>query len=85
MVQNGTIIQTHTIKVETQLDETNEEVLSFAIAQIGKHLTVTAKEIIVPFEIEYPEEGILITVPKGGDKKKLIDLSEKNVNISRRT
>jgi excinuclease ABC subunit C len=40
----------------------------------------TSVEILVPFEIEYPEEGIVITVPKGGDKKKLVELSEKNVN-----
>ena len=39
-----------------------------------------AKEIILPFAIEYPQEGIIITVPKGGDKKKLLELSEKNVN-----
>ena len=39
-----------------------------------------AKEIIIPFPIEYPENDIIITIPKGGDKKKLLELSEKNVN-----
>jgi excinuclease ABC subunit C len=39
-----------------------------------------AKEIIVPFEINYPEKDITVTVPKAGDKKKLLELSEKNVN-----
>lgn len=80
MVQNGTIVQTHTSPLETHLDEIDEEVLSFAIAQMRTNFNSLAREIIVPFEIEYAEEGIEITVPKGGDKKKLLDLSLKNVN-----
>ena len=81
MVQNGTIIQTHTVELQPKLDETEEEVLSFAIAQLRETFNSHAKEIIVPFTIDYPEEDIIITVPKGGDKKKLLELSEKNVII----
>jgi excinuclease ABC subunit C len=80
MVQNGTIIQTHTIQLETHLEETAEEVLVFGIGQLRADLNSLASEILVPFPVEYPEEGVTITVPKGGDKKKLIELSEKNVN-----
>jgi excinuclease ABC subunit C len=80
MVQNGTIVQTHTSPLETHLDESDEEVLSFAIAQLRTTFNSLAREIIIPFEIEYAEEGIELTVPKGGDKKKLLDLSLKNVN-----
>ena len=79
MVQNGAIIQTKTIKVETHLDETPEETLSFTIGQLRTTFNSDAKEIIVPFDIDYDEPGVLITVPKGGDKKKLLDLAEKNV------
>ncbi len=80
MVQNGTIVQTHTIQLQTHLEEDEQEVLAFAIAQLRQTFNSVAAEIIVPFEMEYPEEGIMITVPKGGDKKKLLELSEKNVN-----
>ena len=80
MVQNGTIIQTKTLKVETHLDETAEEILSFSIAQLRTTFSSQAKEIILPFAIDYEEPHIIVTVPKGGDKKKLLDLSERNVN-----
>jgi excinuclease ABC subunit C len=78
MVQNGTIVQTKTILTESFLDETEEEILAFAVAQLRSTFNSKAKEIIVPFTINYPENEILITVPKGGDKKKLLELSEKN-------
>ncbi len=79
MVQNGTIVQTHTVPLETKLEETEEEVLGFAIANLRSSFNSLSNEIIVPFEIEYPGENITITIPKGGDKKKLLDLSIKNV------
>jgi excinuclease ABC subunit C len=79
MVYNGAIIQTKTIEVETHLDESPEETLAFTIGQLRTTFNSEAKEIIVPFQIDYEEPGIAITVPKGGDKKKLLGLSEKNV------
>jgi excinuclease ABC subunit C len=79
MVQNGTIIQTKTIKVETHLDESLEETLGFTIGQLRTTFNSEATEIVVPLPIEYDEPEITITVPKAGDKKKLLDLSEKNV------
>jgi len=78
MVQNGTIVQTKTMLTEHFLDETEAEILAFAVAQLRTTFNSTAKEIILPFVIEYPEADIVITVPKGGDKKKLLELSEKN-------
>jgi len=78
MIQNGTIVQTKTILTENFLDETEEEILAFAVAQLRTTFNSKAKEIIVPFTISYPENDIVITVPRGGDKKKLLDLSEKN-------
>ena len=79
MVNNGAIIQTKTIKVETQLDETTEETLAFTIGQLRTTFNSEAKEVVVPFEVDYDEPGVTVTVPKAGDKKKLLDLSEKNV------
>lgn len=79
MIQNGAIIQTKTVEVQTHLDETPEETLAFTIGQLRTTFNSDAKEIIVPFEIDYEEPGATITIPKGGDKKKLLDLSEKNV------
>lgn len=79
MVRNGTIVQTQSQRLETFLDETTEEILSFAIAQNRTTFNSDAKEIVIPFELEYPENEILVTVPKGGEKKKLLDLSLKNV------
>lgn len=79
-VSNGAIVQTKTIILEKKLEETATEVLVFGIAQLRSTFASEAKEIIVPFEIEYPETDTLITVPKAGDRKKLLELSEKNVN-----
>lgn len=80
MVQNGTIIQTHTISLEPKLDETDEEILGLAITDLRQKFNSEATEIVIPFEIDFSGEAISTTVPKAGDKKKLLDLSEKNVN-----
>ncbi len=79
MVHNGAIIHTNTIKVEAKLDETLAEILAFTIGQMRMTFNSEAKEIVVPFELQYDEPGVVVTVPKGGDKKKLLELSEKNV------
>lgn len=79
-INAGTIVQTKTIMLEKQLEETAAEVLAFAIAQIRNSFGSITNEIIVPFTIDFPQQDIIITVPKAGDKKKLLDLSEKNVN-----
>ena len=78
MVQNGTIVQTHTVELEVKLEESDEEVLQFAIAHLRETFNSLANEVVAPFELEMP--GLTVTVPKGGDKKKLLDLSLKNVN-----
>src|SRR5687767_15131646 len=78
MVQNGMIVQTKTILTENFLDESEEEILAFAVAQLRNTFNSKAKEIVLPFAIAYPESEVTVTVPKGGDKKKLLELSEKN-------
>jgi len=79
MIETGTIVQTHTTQVETHLEETDEEVLAFGVAQLRDTFNSLARELILPFPIDFPEEGVVQTVPRGGDKKKLLELSEKNV------
>src|SRR5436190_9621477 len=79
-VNVGSIVLTKTITLKKKLDEPVSEVLSFAVAQLRQTFNSEAKEIIIPFLIDYPQKDITITVPQAGDKKKLLELSEKNVN-----
>lgn len=84
-VMNGTVIQTQTLEMKKRLDETDEELLSIAIAEFRTRFKSHAKEIIVPFEVELPDDsGIKFTIPKLGEKKKLLELSQKNVLFFRR-
>lgn len=78
MVRNGTIVQTKTSKVETHLDETIAEILETSVGQLRETFRSAAEEIILPFRIDYPDKNVKITIPKAGDKKKLLDLAEKN-------
>lgn len=79
MIRNGAIIQTHTTKAESHLDESPEEILIYSVAKLRDSFESNASEIVIPFAIDYPDSEITITVPKSGDKKKLLELSEKNV------
>ena len=79
-VNNGSIIQTKTITLQKKLEENAAEILAFAVAQLRQVFESEAREIVLPFEIDYIELNTIITVPKAGDKKKLLDLSQKNVN-----
>ncbi len=83
MVENGTIVQTHNTEAKSLLEESDEEIMAFSIAMLRDRFNSKAPEIILPFPVDFPQEGIIITVPKGGDKKKLLELSEKNVNYYR--
>lgn len=78
-VMNGAIIQFHTVELTRKLDESPEELLSLAITEIRQRFESNAPEIILPFPVEYEIPGITITIPKIGDKKKLLDLSQRNV------
>lgn len=83
-VMNGTIIQTQTIEIKKKLDETDEELLTIAISEFRNRFSSHSREIIVPFEIELDNPRIKFTVPKLGEKKKLLDLSQKNVLFFKR-
>lgn len=80
-VMNGVVIQTQTLEMKKRLDESDAELLAIAIPEIRSRYKSLSREIIVPFEFEIeglPEE-VKLFVPKAGDKRKLLDLSLKNV------
>ncbi len=79
-VVNGVIIQTQTVELKKRLDETDAELLAIAIPEIRSRYSSLSREIIVPFELDIEgNEQIKFVVPKLGEKRKLLDLSLKNV------
>lgn len=78
VVVGGTIIQSKSILIEKKLEESKEDLLSYAIAYLRPRFRSTATEIIVPFRIETEDQTLQQTIPIGGDRKKLLDLSFKN-------
>lgn len=78
-IGNGAIVQAYTFEYKKRLDETKEELLSLGIVEMRDRFKSTAREIIVPFEVEMELGNITFTVPQRGDKKKLLELSEMNV------
>ncbi len=83
-VVNGSIIQGHTIELKKKLDESNQELLALSIVELRERFCSDAKEVIVPFEIETEFPGIDFIIPQRGDKKHLLELSERNVNYYKR-
>lgn len=82
-VVDGAIVQTHTLELNKRLDETDEELLSFAIAEIFELFGSEMKEVLVPFipELEFP--GVEFFVPQRGDRKSLLELSLRNAKYFR--
>ncbi len=77
-VVNGALIHIHTQELVKNLDDDEKDLLEYAIPILRERFSSFAPEILVPFEVEIAEK-LQITVPKIGDKKKLLELSEKNV------
>jgi excinuclease ABC subunit C len=78
-VMNGAIIQVHTIEIHKKLDEPDEELLTLAVTEIRQRFESQSPELILPFPLDYEMAGVSYTIPKIGDKKKLLELSERNV------
>lgn len=86
-VVNGAVIHTYTLTLTKNLDEDRETLLIYAIQHLRERFQSVTEEVIVPFDIQLSENfkfsdnapNVLFTVPKIGDKKKLLELSEKNV------
>ena len=77
-VKNGAINQSFTYEYKRKLDETDEELLNLAILEIRERFKSTAKEIIVPFELDFKIKDAEFVIPKRGDKWHLLELSEMN-------
>ena len=78
----GSIIRAHTLELKKKLDETDQELLELAITEIRQRFHSKSKEIYVPFEVEIGEE-VKVTIPQLGDKKHILDLSERNAKYHR--
>ncbi|MFD2600741.1 excinuclease ABC subunit UvrC [Flavobacterium suzhouense] len=81
-VSHGAIIRSHTMEIKKKLDEPDEELLELAVVELRERFHLMSKEILVPFPISLGE-NITVTVPKLGDKKQILDLSERNARFFR--
>lgn len=83
-IMNGTIVQAQTIELKKHLEESDEEMLVFAINEIRTRFNSESREIIVPFEPEFIFPNTKYYVPKIGDKKQLLELCTRNADSYRR-
>ncbi|MEM1259706.1 MAG: excinuclease ABC subunit UvrC [Bacteroidota bacterium] len=81
-VSNGLIVRSHTLELHKKLEETNEELLQLGIFEIQQRFNSQSKEIYTPFPVKV-NPNIKVSVPKLGDKKKLLDFSERNAQFFR--
>ncbi len=81
-IANGAIIQSHTIEIKKKLDEDDRSLLELSIVEIRQRFHSVSKEIYVPFRVEVGE-NVKITIPKLGDKKRIVDLSLRNAKYYR--
>ena len=81
-IVHGAIIQSHTLEIKKKLDEPDEELLPLAIIEIRQKFNSLTREIYVPFKLDLGED-IKVTVPKTGDKKKIVELSLRNAKFYR--
>ncbi len=81
-IANGSIIQSHTTEIKKKLDETDKRILELAAVEIRQRFNSTSKEVYVPFKIDLGT-SIKVTVPKVGDKKRIVELSERNAKYYR--
>src|SRR5690606_16711812 len=79
---HGAIIRSHTLEIKKKLGETDRDLLQLAILEIRQRFNSLSKELYVPFEL-IAEPDLRITVPKLGDKRKILELSERNAKLFR--
>ena len=78
-IKNGCITQAFTIEYAKKLDESDEELISMGIVELRERFNSDAKDIIVPFHVDLPVDGVTVTVPQKGEKARLLALSKLNV------
>jgi excinuclease ABC subunit C len=81
-IANGSIIQSHTTEIKKKLAETDKELLELFIVEIRQRFNSNAPEIYVPFKVDLGEI-VKVTIPKLGDKKRIVELSERNAKYYR--
>ncbi|VXB38251.1 excinuclease ABC subunit UvrC [Maribacter litoralis] len=81
-LSHGSIIRSHTMEIKKKLEEQDENLLELAIVEIRDRFKSESKELYVPFKIAV-SPGLKVTVPKLGDKKRILDLSERNAKFFR--
>lgn len=79
---HGSIIRSHTLEIKKKLQEPNEELLELAVVEIRQRFNSSSKEIYVPFKIT-TDLNLKVTVPILGDKKRILELSERNAKLYR--
>jgi excinuclease ABC subunit C len=81
-ISHGAIIRSFTLELKKKLDETDEELLELAVVELRERFQLNSKEIILPFALDFGST-IKVTVPQLGDKKQILDLSERNAKYQR--
>ena len=77
-IRNGSIVQSFTTEIKKVLEETDEDMLEEALVEIRQKFDSTSKEILIPFHLSLEIPNVKLIVPKVGDKKRIVELSEKN-------
>ncbi|AWI24961.1 excinuclease ABC subunit UvrC [Flavobacterium pallidum] len=81
-ISHGSVIRSHTLEIRKKLEEPDEELLALAVIELRERFNLLTKEIILPFDIDLGE-SIKVTVPQLGDKKQLLELSQRNARYYR--
>ncbi|MBE7696690.1 excinuclease ABC subunit UvrC [Tenacibaculum finnmarkense] len=81
-VMNGSIVQSYTTEIKKKLEESNKQLLELFIIETRNRFNSLSREVYVPFDVDLGEQ-IKVTVPKLGDKKRVVDLSERNAKYYR--
>ena len=77
-VVEGAVVQSHTVEMKRKLDETPEELLSLAVTDLRQQFESQSNEVVLPLKLDFDLGDIEVTVPKRGDKLKLLELSRRN-------
>ena len=77
-IRNGSIVQSFTTEIKKVLEETDEDILEEAIIEIRQKFDSSSREILIPFHLGIEIPNVKLIVPKVGDKKRIVELSEKN-------
>ena len=81
-ISHGLVVRSHTMELRKKLEESDEDLLALAIVDLRDRFESTCQEVYLPFRVPL-SEGVKVTVPKVGDKRKIVELSERNARFYR--